>query len=612
MNEMKILVLCIGIAAVALPVHGSADERQMTSPDKAKLIGVSERGEPFIDQLEIPALPDPEERTQKTENATTRGVEFTETFVDSQGRSLKYRYALLEGIDPFTPQPVLIHFHGNNSVTQDEILDGFFPRTKSLAEEYGLVPVVVASPETRPPPQEEVRHWFEEDRITIQEFFAERLPDHFEVDYSRIYFDGASQGTCFIHEFMQEFGESYGGGFHGGCGCYNSPDPTWTPNANFLEEMKVFVNSSTEDFLLETSYKGYAYYKYTIGVETRGDLEREGPHCSRNSSSLEMALDWFTGITAIPEEPFQPHWLRASAANDIRGLAVDDSGVVYVVEQRSSPNRAVLRNRETGSNAWETITELPGVAWDLESIGSSLFVILDGNIVKSEDSGVSFNVLEAPLYAERLNSFGDDFLFLMGNDATGLRVAWSADLGNSWSLFDSGFSGVQNRDSVAQLPNPKLVAINGDDLGVASVDSGIVNEVASPSLGLPFTSAWDGVNLWAAVEVPDTSNNYRLFRSQGLGGVWDEISLPEPAQDHRRFGTRITSLGAGKLLLSGWSESWMTVDNARSWQRVLGLETAWNGTLISRGDKVIFTDGEAAFELNAPLLIDYLFQDEFE
>lgn len=147
-------------------------------------------------------------------------------------------------MDLTEPQPILIYFHGNNTASMERVLDSFFPSIANVAAEYGLMAVVAASPETRSPPQEQIRQWYSEDSLLLHEFLEQGLPGHYAVDFKRIYFSGGSQGTCFLHDFMQLYGENYGGGFYGGCGCYNSPDPTWTPPENFRQDMKVFINPS--------------------------------------------------------------------------------------------------------------------------------------------------------------------------------------------------------------------------------------------------------------------------------------------------------------------------------------------------------------------------------
>ena len=76
------------------------------------------------------------------------GVPVTASFTDSQNRTLLYRYELADGQDAAVPQGVLLFFHGNNTGTQERIVNSWFPSVKRHAEPLGLVPVALASPYT--------------------------------------------------------------------------------------------------------------------------------------------------------------------------------------------------------------------------------------------------------------------------------------------------------------------------------------------------------------------------------------------------------------------------------------------------------------------------------
>ncbi len=127
-------------------------------------------------------------------------AQFTETFTDSQGRTTLYRYSIKDSWDTKTPRGALIYFHGNNSSTQQEVIDMFFWSVEKDAYQRDLIPVVVTSPQTRP--DGITRQWYDEDKKLINELLQGHFKNAFKLDFNKIIFSGGSQGTCFLHDSL--------------------------------------------------------------------------------------------------------------------------------------------------------------------------------------------------------------------------------------------------------------------------------------------------------------------------------------------------------------------------------------------------------------------------
>ena len=226
----------------------------------------------------------------------------TKSFTDSQGRTTLYRYALKDDWNPRQPRGVLIFFHGNNPGTPQDMLETLH-WVQDVAYQHDLVPVAVASPEAQPlgaydgiysrrPYQGYgTRIWTDEDEPLIHELLQSQFGGDFSVDFGRIVFWGGSVGSGFLHGFVRSYGENYGGGLLAWCG-YGLADPFWRPTQQFRERFRVLVNATTEDFTHGRQTGNYGYYKYILGLETRGDLQAPGGHCWGGEYSWETAADF--------------------------------------------------------------------------------------------------------------------------------------------------------------------------------------------------------------------------------------------------------------------------------------------------------------------------------
>ena len=184
------------------------------------------------------------------------------------------------------------------------------------------------------------RFWAPEDARLVHELLQSNLKSRLTIDHDRVVFSGGSQGTCFLAQFVEYYGGSYGGGFHAHCGCFwldfdgdDSHDtrwdkppflaspwrPTfqWTPHAASAvsERFRVFVEATTEDFLHPAAVSMSKYYSEWLGIETRTDLEAAGGHCHTGRTPHREIIAWLSSAD-VPE--------RSGSDTDADGDGVPD------------------------------------------------------------------------------------------------------------------------------------------------------------------------------------------------------------------------------------------------------------------------------------------------
>ncbi len=495
------------------------------------------------------------------------GSPITDSFTDSQGRTTLYRYSLKDEWNSNTPRGLLIFFHGNNALTQTEVLDMFFWSTERNAYERDLIPVVVTSPQTRP--DGVTRQWNPEDKLLLKELLSSQFKGAFQVDFNRIIFSGGSQGTCFLHEFTMTYGENYGGGFYGGCGCYNSPDPTWEPSDTFKSRFKVFVHATTEDFLHNSSSRGYAYYKYTVGLNTRGDLDQAGTHCSISNQVATTAYDWILGLTEIPMEPVEPHWQRISTMNEIVGIAVNATGTLWVAQQTNTQQVSLWQTQDQGAT-WVLLNQFSGQGNSLFLLNNTLFLRLDSKLYRSTDNGLSFTELSISNWIKAPFVTDGKSRILSGNP-----VFFSDDMGTTWDSKRINNNSLYLMDGDESILAVKVIQSGGlvDPLYI-SLDSGESwQAVNATPLGMPHSVTWDGTSLWAMASNGQTG--YYVYRSFDLGKTWQAIDLPAETQSYYNGqSAKIKRLANGSLVIYGsWNTSWLSTNQGSTWQPIWGAET---------------------------------------
>lgn len=512
-----------------------------------------------------------------------------------------YRYALPDGVTPSNPLPVMIFFHGNNTGTQQEMLDGFFYGVQSNAHQNGrgLVAVMVTSPTTRQ--DGTTRHWFQEDERTVHEFITQRLPQHFGVDNDRIYFVGASQGTCFLNDFMRSYGENYGGGFHGGCGCFNRLSARWTPSETFRSKMKVYVSTTKEDFLYHTSWEGYGFYKYTLGFDTRGNLESTGAHCSKFWTHIDIALDWFTGRNNLPEEPFRPHWIRISADSDVRGLAVKPDGVLVKSTHDNGTNTATIQTSRDRGASWQQKAQHTGAHQDLVADSSGLYAIKSNQLHASTDDGGAFAASSASenssMVAARAGSDGAVYVNTFGGQVFQVESG-----GDQLTSLDDGTLYFMNGDNVRGLATGDVLFTDSRSTSTRTAlllggqtRSGVANIPlpASNFANTMHTATWDGRTVYAFGAVSD-GRSWVLngHRSGDLGGQWQSLTIPMETKSAFWQPPTASAIAENTLVLHGsWSSSWLSTDQGGTWQRLPGIASTSTGSVVSSGTDTYYRGG---------------------
>ena len=246
----------------------------------------------------------------------------TGTFVDSGGRRIRFRVHYRNHWDLNKPRGAVIYFHGNSLGTEDDML--LCCVDKSVLER-GLLFIQVASPSSFHDltgsegwifggrlQSGGMRGWVARDYRVIHELLQNNLGGRAALDHDRIVFQGGSNGTSFLAQFLERYFASYGGGFHAWCGAFwgggpGSEDPPraqslWSPTIPWSEHtvrevsrrMRVFVESMTEDFLHDDGVAMRDYYRDVLGLDTRWDLDSPGGHCRSGETSRNLILDWLS------------------------------------------------------------------------------------------------------------------------------------------------------------------------------------------------------------------------------------------------------------------------------------------------------------------------------
>ncbi len=286
-----------------------------------------------------------------------------DSFTDSTGRTLLYRLWVRSDWELSDLRGVLLFLHGNSSGTAEDLRQ----RQWGLIDEsldFGLAVVVPASPFSLPEDlslgergligpsvgADGTRLWGSSDARLIHELLQSGLNERLAIDYDKVVFSGASQGTCFLAKFVEYYGGSYGGGFHAWCGCFwldfdgdDSHDtyavtppflgtpwrPTfqWTPAATDAasDRFSVFIEATTEDFLYPAAMSMSRYYSEWLGLRTAADLDAPGGHCFKGATPRSAIYEWLLS-GAGPERAGSPSDTDGDGTGDLSDLDDDNDG----------------------------------------------------------------------------------------------------------------------------------------------------------------------------------------------------------------------------------------------------------------------------------------------
>ena len=489
-----------------------------------------------------------------------------------------YRYELPANPDLAEPKGIVVFFHGNNSASQEAMLNAYLPFSKRAAERLGLVPVAVASPETRVASIGRViRHWYPADESLVHELFQSHFEGGFIVDFDRVFLWGGSQGTCFLNEFVPRYAEFYGGGLHAWCGCSYTRDPLWQPSDEFKSRFRVFVQDTTEDFLHVAGVDSYGYYRYTVGLETRSDLATPGGHCAFGEVTIEEAFDWLVTGEGLAEEPEHIHLDRRSRLNSIASLTVDEDGALWLVRSPPGRNGRLWRSVD-GGKSMVPVSEFEVPISDIDASGNALIAShafspsKTQSLLRSTDRGSTFEEVE-------LKGIPTDPKIVAGRQG---RIFLALDLGNrEWEIASSDNQG-DTWDRIGDVKSQEQIISNTDSINVTQypaylfvgkptvhsairTDGGDENEVTgSPNGGEILWMAWDGSTFWGLGE-----SLYNLYNSSDAGLNWMDVSRPDDA-DRWWPGTKINVLEQDQLFVLAARQDGHLRDAEGSWHRVYG------------------------------------------
>ncbi len=531
----------------------------------------------------------------------------TKSFTDSQGRTTLFRYSLKDGWDPTQPRGLLVYLHGNNTGTQQDMLETL-PWVQGVAYQHDLVPVIVASPEAQPLGAYDgiysqrpyrgygTRIWTDEDRQLVHELLQSQLGGDFSVDFGRIVFWGGSAGSGFLHGFVRSYGENYGGGLLAWCG-FGLADPFWRPTQQFRERFRVLVKATTEDFTHARQTANYGYYKYILGLETRGDLEAPGGHCWDGAYPFETAVGWLLDGDGIPEEPVAPHFERAAVFDYVAGLTVDGTGALWVVRQTpAQEDAAIWRSVDLGTS-WEAVSRVPLIVADIDAVGDALFLTASTpdrwrsnpyrkQLYRSLDGGLNFTVaggtnnhrlhyVNEPLVTDR-----DGKLYVLGeySDADSPDVYVSDDLGESWTSLglpqEAGYDRITNPDGIWSEQSGVIVVSStpfAHDVSraVGKTEGNDWRVLADTPSGPPYSIAWDGSSIWGVAG----SYPYSVFQSSDLGSTWLETELPSDPAPNADAIQRLSALNENQQLVFGGGGNAFLRDGGGVWRLLSGGAT---------------------------------------
>ena len=291
-----------------------------------------------------------------------------DSFTDSTGRTLLYRYWVRSDWDLTAPRGVVVYFHGNNGGTAEDLRQVRWEGVNT-ALRLGLAFVVPASPNSLP----EGLSWGErvlvpdpvgsggtrfwaslKDPRLIHELLQSNFKSRLGVDHDRVVFAGSSQGACFLAKFVEFYVGNYGGGFHAHCGCFwldldgddfvetagsdprigsSSPPFQWTHSATpaVRDRFKVFVEATTGDFLYNDAVSMSRYYSEWLRLKTRTDLEASGGHCYGGDTPLADIYDWLSS-DAAPRHPGRRDDADGDGTPNLFDLDDDDDGALDFID----------------------------------------------------------------------------------------------------------------------------------------------------------------------------------------------------------------------------------------------------------------------------------------
>lgn len=384
------------------------------------------------------------------------GTIIKKTYSENNGRVLHYAYELPPSYEPDKPSGVLVYFHGNQSYssTNETNFESWISKVKSAAFSRNLVPVVIMSPDTiMSGDGSAVRSWKSDlDGPLVHSLLLSNLDGQIILDKSKVFLQGASQGTCFLDDFLRLYSENLSGGILGECGCWRDPQHGYDPS-RIKRDWKVWIAANKGDFLHESSQRGFDLLYHIYGLDVRSDLLRDGGHCGIDSDSRDSALDWMMGKKDYQiEDTTHYRWYMVKDVADqyMSGdLKWSSKGGFVATSTKSNPYRTQILKSINGYE-WVNGPEIPNAVVDFEFFhdGTAIFVNNRNMIYYLSPDGI-FDSLPTSVRdsvgivkklhvtsTDDLLLLADTTLFMYSKDTKiALNGGWrkSGDRGKTWS-----------------------------------------------------------------------------------------------------------------------------------------------------------------------------------
>lgn len=494
-----------------------------------------------------------------------------------QGRSLAWRLVVPSGLDTTKPNPIYLHMHGNNSGAQSDMLSMFQYTVRQHVTTRGGIGVVLASPEVCSEGST-TRCWFsDKDGPLLLEALRTGFDGAFRLDTTKITLHGGSQGSCFLDNLLQNHRMGMSGGAFLDCGCHS----TWfdkVPDSSWARKFKVFVSSTTEDFLHEDGVAAADHFRWWSRLPTRASLLNPGGHCETPAQVRDSALDWLTGRIEIPEPPFESHWERIAPLQDVAGLVVTKGGVVWV--SNSVRDTSYVWNSHDGGQSWKQVWTKAdsSYTWKYDTSTYTSKVGLGGLAVQGEGVVLSHlrvlhhlrpdgsqRVLPSPGASVALASDASGRLWTSWN-----TWQWSLDTGKTWKAIPAGWQAGASMDrtvlGVAGLPFP-LVRYGQGRYQILTPTEDFTRADSSLIPDTMFTVARHGSTVWS---LSWDGKRQNLHRRVGTG-AWEKRPWPTAeglVADTIRWRSALDATPDGRLMVLGTPSFLEQPDG--SWKRMPG------------------------------------------
>lgn len=448
------------------------------------------------------------------------------------GRSLAWRLVVPAGLDTTKPNPVYLHLHGNNTGTSQEMLEMFWYTARAHVLKRGGIGVALGSPDVCNEGSK-VRCWFsEKDGPMLLEALRTGFDGAFRIDTTKVTLHGGSQGSCFLDNILQNQKLGMSGGAFLDCGCHSAyfdkvPDTSWA------RKFKIFVSSTTGDFLHEDGWAAAEHFRWWSRMPTRASLLNSGDHCSTPTRVSDSALDWLTGRIEIPEAPFEPHWERIAPFQGIKGLVVTPRGLIYMAQSLGDTSR--VWKSQDGGMTWSGIWSMPDSSyiWKVDTNSYTSSVGLGGIAVQGEGVVVSHlrvfhhlrpdgtrRQIPSPGVQTPLRSDGSGRLWTSWNS-----MMWSRDTGANWMALPIGWQSSYALDRSAfggtELPFPILrYRPGGYQVLTPSADFSSAESTLIPDT--MYSVGRRGNTIWAMSWAGKRQNLHRKIGS----GPWEKRPWP--------------------------------------------------------------------------------------